>query len=398
MLKGVKALQKHVGKIEAANNKTIDKEVKAILKLKGTRLSDISQHRTHSREILVHKDTNNFPVTKQKLLNKMADVHREYPFITISFDANMSIQPQKKGKHYTGIVRRKTATNSNRLIMTINWEDYMQYALRSLPSSEEESITGIVPITARVGIKQKFEETKAKNLKAVYDKIQAIFKTAQNHTTTEITEDRVRLVEKTMSQEVTRNHILFLVNAIVNQSNGIIEMYDVGHDILMIRVHWNIYLSQIAAQERRNIVVPLIPTNDKIPIENGFLKCTPDNDNNYFSSEKKKKNDSQFEYPPEHVDREIFEPSDDFNEESSGRRRRRHRTRHNSAPRVYLPNQLNSDHGEMRIRDIEDRIPLLDANDMPSPPSDDPHCPIGQEGPVGQPTLMVTYPPLVAEI
>ena len=177
MLKGVKALQKHVGKIEDANNKTIDKEVKAILKLKGTRLSDISQRKTHSREILVHKDTNNFPVTKQKLLAKMADVHKEYPFISISYDANMSIQPQKKGKHYTGIVRRKTATNSNRLIMTINWEDYMHYARRRLPSSIESG-TGYVPITAKVGIRQKFEEIKCENAKALQAKIEAIFKRA----------------------------------------------------------------------------------------------------------------------------------------------------------------------------------------------------------------------------
>jgi hypothetical protein len=213
--------------------------------------------------------------------------------------------------------------------------------------------------------------------------LKRILATAQHHTTKDITEDKVNLENNTMIQEVTRTYIINLIRQLVQQYNGMIEIYHVSNDVLVIRVHWNIYLSQIAARERRNHQIPLLP-------QVNMCVSTQMVDQPLFAS--KTPNHQQFQYPP--INSNTFEkqpvrpvmtsePQEPLTPRSRSRVRRRKSSQ--TSPREMCINDLDES--------LQETEPLLP--EMPSPPSEDPpnlgRPILGQ--PVSQP---VEYPKLLA--
>ncbi|MEX0598898.1 MAG: hypothetical protein WD512_20610, partial [Candidatus Paceibacterota bacterium] len=245
MDKGIKKLQKHVKKIEDSNNQILDRTLDRIFKLKNTRLSDISCKKTQTFEILIHKDTNNFPLVKQTLLSRIGDLHIQYPFMSLCFDPH---SPEK--------IRKTVAENENRLLLTINWEDYVRYSLKEVP--RENTFINIVGSA----IPEQMIEINRKNAHTIQEALAHIFKTANQHILDEKSDLRIMLEKNTMSYEVTRNHISYISQQIIRNYNGLIEIFNNNESMITIRVHWNVYLAQIAAFENQHRQVPLLSTNN----------------------------------------------------------------------------------------------------------------------------------------
>ena len=267
MDKGIKILQKHVKKIEESNNLILERTLSHAFKLKNTRLSDISYKKTQTFEILIHKDTNNFPAVKQKLLAKIADLHVQYPFITLSFDPSPELQP--------GLVRNPASStmptnvnvpinptratpsqNDNRLILTVNWEDYVRHSLKGI---EGEQLLMNMP---RLGIEDQMNEIKRKNAETLRDALDHMLRTANQHTLDEKSDLRINLQNNTMSYEVTRNHLSHISQQIMRHYNGMVEIFNNNASMITIRVHWNVYLSQMAALEHQQRQIPLLSGTD----------------------------------------------------------------------------------------------------------------------------------------
>lgn len=266
MDKGIKILQNHVKKIEKANNHILEKTLAHALKLKSTRLSDISYKKTATFEILINKDTNNFPSVKQKLLAKISELHIQYPFITIYFDPNPEVQPNPRyvvsgpnpAKMNTNVnvpinqYRELKSQNENRLILTINWEDYMRHSLKG---KEEDGFTLNLP---RLGVEEHLNEIKRKNWSTIQEAINKILSSASQHSLDDKTETRVLLQNNTMAHEITRNHFSTISQQIMRHYNGMIEIFNTSASTIAIRVHWNVYLSKMAALEHQQRQVPLL--------------------------------------------------------------------------------------------------------------------------------------------
>ena len=248
MDKGIKTLQKHVSKIDKSNNSIIDKALKHAFKLKNTKLSDISYNNISVSEILIHKDTNNFPILKQKILSKISELHIQYPFINLYFDPYQDVQPGSKSLN-----RKLTSQNDNRLLLVINWQDYMRYSLKN----EQQLPINNLPEKM---VKEMLDTTKRKNLVTLQESIRKILATASSNTTKEYTETPISLENNTMRYEITRNHYNLIAQQIMKNYNGIIELFINNNSVVTIRVHWNIYLSQLASLERQQSQIPLLPT------------------------------------------------------------------------------------------------------------------------------------------
>jgi len=241
MNKGIKKLQKHVAKIESSNKTIINKTVKRTLKLKKRDLSTIKSVNSHVIEILVHKDTNNFPILKQKLLEHFNEIHAQYPFISIGYDTE---QTNKKN-------RVLKAENGNRILLTINWNDYMQQAF-------QEAGKDIGTPFPSLGLEQEFEEMKMKNLKIIQASLKYILSKVKENSTREYTDHEIPLVQHSLSYQTTRNHFINLAKQFNKQYNGVIELFHIGmNDGVILRVHWNIYIAQLAAKEKINKNVDL---------------------------------------------------------------------------------------------------------------------------------------------
>lgn len=242
MDKGVKKLQKHIDKIEQSNKTIVDKNVKRVLKLKNKNLSGVKHTKTNITEILIHKDTNNFPILKQQLLSYCNEIHKQYPFISIGYDTL-----QTNGKH-----RQLKADNGNRLLLTINWNDYMQYVFKESGQSIGEPIPSL-------GMESVFSDMKLKNLQTLNYALKDILKKVKESASLDHSDYRINLLPKSMSHEITRNHIMNIGRKLNQQYNGVIEILNVGteDDCIILRVHWNIYIAQLAAKEESNKVVEL---------------------------------------------------------------------------------------------------------------------------------------------
>lgn len=241
MERGIKKFQKHVEKIEKANKTIIDKAVKRVLKLKNRNLSTVKSANSHVFEILVHKDTNNFPILKQKLLAYFNDLHNQYPFISIGYD---TIQTN-------GDNRTLKADNGNRILLTINWNDYMQHAFK-------ESGQDIGQSFLNLGMEKEFDNMKIKNLQTIQYALKDILSKVREHTTKDYTDYQIHLVNNSMSYEITRNHFINIARQLNKQYNGVIEIFHIGmSDDVVLRVHWNIYIAQLAAREKVNKPVEL---------------------------------------------------------------------------------------------------------------------------------------------
>lgn len=329
MDKGIKTLQKHVEKIEKANNQILDKTFASAFNLKRTKLSDISYKKIGVFEILIHKDTNNFPVVKQKLLARIADLHIQYPFITLCFDSMREGEVPQQSQH----VRALKASNDNRLILQVNWADYMRHTLKA----DTQPVR--LPESA---VKNMFQETKQKNYSILQEAINKILATAKQHTIDDKSETTIKLVENTMMHEVTRNHYTLLAQQIMKNYNGIIEIFHTGVSTVGVRVHWNIYLTQIATLDQQQRQIQLLPdfnnsinSNSSTQVHQSFQPMMPivqqhNNSNNISKS-------SQDYFAP------VVPPVSD--EEHSGRRRRRVRYRRSEPRKVRV---RRSHHSEQR--------------------------------------------------
>jgi len=250
MDKGIEKLQKHLLIIEKANNNAIDKTLNRILKLENIKLSDISYNKMAIFEILIHKDTNNFPQVKQKLLEKFSELHTEYPFLNIYFDPNTKLQPYTKKITYNFLPRLKSQ-NDNRLILKINWEDFMRFIKNK--DTDIKSIS--LPDNP---LKNMFDTIKQNNYKIIKNSINDIFSNAEENIDKNITETIIRLQNKTLFYEVTRAHYKLLAQQIMKNYNGVIELIINNSSVVTIKVHWNIYLSQLATLEHQQRHVSLL--------------------------------------------------------------------------------------------------------------------------------------------
>lgn len=252
MDRGIKTLKKHLEKIEKSNNSILDKTLASALKLKYTKLSDISARKLTRFEILIHKDTNNFPLMKQKLLSKISDLHLQYPFITLCFDPIPQLQPNMNTPTASRCLKSE---NENRLILTIMWEDYIRYSMNNMQNMSENRPVAL----PGADIQGAFNEVKRKNLNTLQNSINDILSKASQHTLDEKTDTNVALETNTMACEVTRNHFVTVAQDIMRHYNGMIEIFNINSSVVTIRVHWNIYLSQVAAMEKKQYQVPLLP-------------------------------------------------------------------------------------------------------------------------------------------
>lgn len=272
MDKGIKKIQKHIEKIESCNKTIVDKAIKKILKLKRHKLSSISTNLNHIIEILIHKDTNNFPILKQKLLAYFNEIHDLYPFLTIGFDTD-----QSNGNH-----RKLKTVNCNRLLLTINWNSYM----RTIMQETGEVID--TPV-AKLGLEQQFEDMKIRNLELLKHAIKDALSRSQELSSQQYTNFNVVLRPNTMSYEITREHFMIVSRKINQQYKGIIEIINVGtDDKIILRVHWNIYLDQISAQSKSRQDIDLDSIDIPVNIES-------------FSSPSQSKDvklDDHIKYPP----------------------------------------------------------------------------------------------------
>ena len=184
---------------------------------------------------------------KQKLLSKIADLHIQYPFISICFDPNPQFQPSPTSR----TVRYLKSENENRLLLTVFWEDYIRYSLKGTEQNIPE-------IRLPVNIQTKLNEIKRENWKTLQKSINDILKTADDHTLDDRIDTTITIQPNTMLNEVTRNHFAAMSQHIMKHYNGMIEIFHTAPSSVIIRVHWNVYLSQIAAIEQRDQQVPLL--------------------------------------------------------------------------------------------------------------------------------------------
>jgi len=354
MDKGFKKFQKHYNKVNKANDKIIDKTLKRILKLKKMKMSDISTKNIYREQILVHKDTNNSEDTKKYLVKKMSSLQDQYPFVTINYD------PIQQNTTTTKI----KSINGNRIIITLNWQDYMRHAMASVPD-REDSHSMVLP---DLGLEKNFEEIKKKNWTIIQTSLNQILSSAQNHLTKEKTDHKVRLVHNTMFHEVTRNHFNTISQHIMRRYHGMVEMFNYTNNIIIIRVHWNIFLAQIAERDRRQRQIPLIvdrPFATKQP-SSPFANKTHADHSQYIQ---------KTAYPPTPVQKE--KPKE---EKPKARRRRKH-----SQPKIYTPGDLSTpllqSGATPRANDMGYLTPLAPADDdgyydaLPSPPDTTPTYP-----------------------
>jgi hypothetical protein len=279
MDKGIIILQKHISKIEKSNNKILDRAINDVLKLKNAKLSDISYKKIATYEILVHKDTNNFPVAKQKLLSKLSDLQTMYPFLTLCFDPSPELQPRKSTVYINSpavtaaslppslnvnsplsVSRKCRAQNENRLILTVNWEDYMRTSMTVAGAKDPSLLTQPMHLP-RLGVEETMNEIKRKNQYTIQNAIHNILAEAPKRTLDEKTESRIYLEKNTMAHEITRTHFTSLVQQITRQYNGMIELFCNDASSVTVRVHWNVYLSNLALAEQTHRSIGLVPMN-----------------------------------------------------------------------------------------------------------------------------------------
>lgn len=332
MDKGFKKFQKHHNKINKANDKIIDKALKRILKLKKVKMSNISTRNVYSEFILVNQDTNNSEDTKRYLVKKMATVQDLYPFVSLNYDSNQQNTTTTKIK----------STNGNRIVIKVNWQDYIRHAMASVPKDGEDDQEQLPDL----GLDKNFEEIKKTNVSKIEEALKNLLSSAKEYMTKEKTDHRIRLVHNTMNHEVTRNHFNAISQHIMKRYHGMIEMYNYTNDTIIIRVHWNIFLAQLAERERLRQQVPLatLPTYE-------------------FNSDKTIKNHlCSDDYPP------LVKP-----DKLKKKRRVRKKVPSNNdtinEPQIYAPNFTESA-----------TAPLLQTTDqfydsLPSPPNESPSYP-----------------------
>ena len=246
MDKGVKKFQKNIKKVEKFNNKIIQNAVNTTLSLKRQKLSDISCRTIYNRPIILHKDTNNFPILKQKVLNKIHEIHELYPYIQIYYD-NRTIPCKNK---------KTTYSYGNRLVLSFNYEDYMKY----ISSTMEDTTTNSYNLP-NLGIEKIFNNINTQNTQIIQNSLNQILSTVNQHTTDDITDTYVTLAKNTMLYEITRNHCKSLSQQIMRKYNGVVEIFYTNVSSITIRIHWNIYLAHIASITNRNKQVPLLIDN-----------------------------------------------------------------------------------------------------------------------------------------
>jgi glutaredoxin len=331
MDKGVKLLHKHIDKIEKSNNQIIDKAVKRALKLKKTKLSDVSSRNKNIKFLLIHKDTNNFPVTKQRLLKKFNQVHELYPFVTLNFDPN-------QGNNKKTIFR---SINGNRVILIVNWEDYMQHVLSRVPEDSEDVSNLALP---RLGLEENFEQINRENWNYIQNKVKEILDSVKDHTTADQTDHKFNLAQNTMLHQVTRNHFNSIAKHLKNRYKFMEIFYTGEHynyNTVIIRIHWNVYLAEIAKQESKNRQVPLLMDNQ---IKTLFGRHQETSHKNDYELDKKY-DDSSFMYPPT-IDKETSKSN-----QKKHRRKKSHRS-----PQIH------------HAKDFEDNSSKEEENANVSPP------------------------------
>jgi len=211
MDKGIKKLKKHIESIEKDNRMIVDKVIKHTLKLKNRNLSTINTVNSHVSEFLVHKDTHNFPIVKQSLLNYLNEIHQMYPFICIAFDID-----QTNGLHKT-----TKSVSENRLLLTINWNDYMRQMLKEIGKSTGKPMT-------QLNIDNDLENMKKRNMELIQNTIHDMLSKSNELSKHGCTYTYITLCPNTMSYEITRTHFINLARQINNQYNGVVELFHVG--------------------------------------------------------------------------------------------------------------------------------------------------------------------------
>ena len=239
MDKGIKKLQKHINKIEKSNTKILDKTLAHAFKLKGFKLSDINCRKVTSQQILLHKDTNNFPLVKQKLLLKLTELQTIYPFITL---------------HFANDVNREA-----KLILSINWEDYVRISLKG---KEQEQAVVAVP---KLNLDYQINDMNQKNADRIHAILNYILNNANQHNLKDKSDTKIQLENNTMSYEVTRNYLNLVIQQIIQKYNGMIEVFTISNNEIIIRIHWDVYLSQMASLEQKKRLVQLTDIPKIIP-------------------------------------------------------------------------------------------------------------------------------------
>ena len=231
---GINILQKRAEKVEKANNKIINDLLKTMIVPKKSRMKNINSKIIHIERVALHDSTDDFPDFKEKLTKGLNELNEQYPYIEFKYEI-AKIRKYKKGeKDYRNI-----------LVASMNWADFYRHARSS--SSTSSSFQKL----PELGLSQKFSETNENNTNLIQNKIKSVFSEVNKHMTMSQTDHKIELVKNSLIQEITRDHVNMLVNQIRNQYGSIIEIFRdaESHNIIVLRIHWSIYLDQLAVQK-----------------------------------------------------------------------------------------------------------------------------------------------------
>ena len=195
----------------------------------------------YRRTIILNKNTNNFPILKKKVLNKIDEIQGLYPYIRISY-----------APHKPDSTNNAINLNANVLMLQFNYEDFMKH--NSGHISEEDNMMDLPDL----GIEKTFDHINNQNAQIIQNALRNILSDANKYTTHEISDHNIRLMDNTMIYEITRDYYHNLAQTIMKRYNGIVEIFNVATSSAVIRIHWNIYLSYITSIRNRNRQVPLI--------------------------------------------------------------------------------------------------------------------------------------------
>ena len=314
--KGLRKSIKNLLKIEKANNAIIKKQIKSILSKPKTSLSKVASENIEYFELLLNQDTRGHTSAEKRVLRKFAEIHEQNECIQLYFDPLQFIQPgQPQLVHYdtlgkvtidspttttksqsqaaeasnttnnsdnnnnnnnnvasiaksVRIARQKTSTNGNRVIVRVDWNVHAQKAWHELQrrgqflerddDDGDEQIDGQASALLDLGSAANFEATKRRNAEILQCELKKILATARLHTIDKTSEHLIALVPNTMSQKITRDHIVRLCRETVRLHRGLFEIYPANGNMLGVCVHWHIHFANV---ERRML------QNDEPPVQ-----------------------------------------------------------------------------------------------------------------------------------
>jgi hypothetical protein len=228
--KKTKKFDKNIEYIEKSNIKSINTAITSLIK--NTPLSQMSHRATKTVNVYIHKETFNFPSSKQQLLNYIKDISSEKPYVTIT-----------------------TTDATNILKLSINWEDFK----RTNSSSRNTASISNLP---NLGLEKKFETIKIQNMQRIQNSLNGILADVNKYETKISTKHRIFLANETMFHEITRNDFKEFSQKIVDRYGGVVEIETIASNAIIITIHWSIYLAQLANNKQSQKQVPLISTPD----------------------------------------------------------------------------------------------------------------------------------------